>query len=95
MPLGKYRALLKSFGFQSFLWTQFLGAFNDNVCKIVVSMLAVSMATADGGSVMFAAWKERLGLISLVLIAVAVAGTVASFGIGRVPSPTVRTKHSP
>jgi Permuted papain-like amidase enzyme, YaeF/YiiX, C92 family len=41
MSIGKYRDLLKSLGFQSFLWTQFLGAFNDNVYKIVVSMLAV------------------------------------------------------
>ncbi len=49
MPTGKYRDLLKSFGFQSFLWTQFLGAFNDNVFKIVVSMVAVNMATGPGG----------------------------------------------
>ncbi len=49
MPAGKYIDLLKSVGFQSFLWTQFLGAFNDNVFKIVVSMVAVNMATGDGG----------------------------------------------
>jgi len=26
-----FKELLKNGGFQSFLWTQFLGAFNDNV----------------------------------------------------------------
>lgn len=42
-----YRQLASSVGFQSFLWTQFLGAFNDNVFKIVVSLFAVHVAT-DG-----------------------------------------------
>ena len=32
-----------------FLWTQFLGAFNDNLFKIVVSMLAVHPVPASGG----------------------------------------------
>lgn len=50
MSIGKYKDLLKSLGFQYFLWTQFLGAFNDNVYKIVVSMLAVAAATMGGGS---------------------------------------------
>ena len=49
MPIGKYRDLLKSLGFQAFLWTQFLGAFNDNVYKIIVSMLAVNLAAHQGG----------------------------------------------
>ncbi|MFQ5847407.1 MAG: acyl-[ACP]--phospholipid O-acyltransferase [Candidatus Methylomirabilales bacterium] len=49
MPTGKYTDLLKSFGFQAFLWTQFLGAFNDNLYKIVVAMLAVHVATSAGG----------------------------------------------
>ncbi|MFQ5579155.1 MAG: acyl-[ACP]--phospholipid O-acyltransferase [Nitrospiria bacterium] len=48
MASGKYKDLLKSLSFQSFLWTQFLGAFNDNVCKIVVSMVAVNMAVTSG-----------------------------------------------
>ena len=34
--------------FQAFLWTQFLGAFNDNVYKIIVSMRAVHVAAAAG-----------------------------------------------
>ena len=43
---GSYRQTLAQPGIQSFLWTQFLGAFNDNVCKFVVSMLAVALATS-------------------------------------------------
>src|SRR5436309_9071014 len=39
-----FKELLKNAGFQSFLWTQFLGAFNDNVYKIIVSMRAVHVA---------------------------------------------------
>ena len=31
-------------GFQSFLWTQFLAAFNDNVYKMIVSVGAVELA---------------------------------------------------
>src|SRR2546426_4312326 len=41
--------LLKNTGFQAFLWTQFLGAFNDNVYKIIVSMRAVHVAASSGG----------------------------------------------
>src|SRR5258705_12518091 len=44
-----FKELLKNAGFQSFLWTQFLGAFNDNVCKIIVSMRAVHVAASSGG----------------------------------------------
>ncbi|HEY4706402.1 MAG TPA: MFS transporter, partial [Thermodesulfobacteriota bacterium] len=50
MPIGRYKDLLKSMGFQSFLWTQFLGAFNDNAFKIVLSMIAVNMAAGHGGA---------------------------------------------
>src|SRR5438477_4569619 len=43
-----FKQLLANTGFQSFLWTQFLGAFNDNVYKIIVSMRAVHIAAATG-----------------------------------------------
>ena len=49
MATGKYRDLLQSGGFESYLWTQFLGAFNDNTFKIVVSLVAVDMATEGSG----------------------------------------------
>ena len=44
-----FRQLLKNGGFQAFLWTQFLGAFNDNVYKIIVSLRAVHVAASAGG----------------------------------------------
>ena len=46
MTHSSYASLLANRGFQCFLWTQFLGAFNDNVFKMIVSVAAVSY-TAD------------------------------------------------
>ncbi len=42
---GTYSRLLGNGGFQAFLWTQFLGAFNDNVYKMMVSIIAVEIAS--------------------------------------------------
>lgn len=39
-----YAPLLRDGGFQAFLWTQFLAAFNDNVYKMIVSVGAVELA---------------------------------------------------
>jgi acyl-[acyl-carrier-protein]-phospholipid O-acyltransferase/long-chain-fatty-acid--[acyl-carrier-protein] ligase len=48
---GTYRDTLRRPGLTAFLWTQFLGAFNDNVFKIVVSFLAMeSLGAIDGVS---------------------------------------------
>src|SRR5262245_4803268 len=47
MATHSYRETLRQRGLQPFLWTQFLGAFNDNLFKIVVSMLAVHVVAAD------------------------------------------------
>lgn len=41
-----YSELLRDGGFQAFLWTQFLGAFNDNVFKMIVSVAAVALASS-------------------------------------------------
>lgn len=49
MSGGRYTDLLKNFGFQSFLLTQFLGAFNDNLFKMVVSLFAVETVAKSGG----------------------------------------------
>src|SRR5207237_10108457 len=58
---GTYRDTLSHRGLQPFLWTQFLGAFNDNLFKIVVSMLAVHAAThANAG--------RQLSLVGVVFI---------------------------
>ena len=40
MAEGKYIDLLRNRGFFCFFWTQFLGAFNDNFYKMVVSLVA-------------------------------------------------------
>src|SRR5690348_2556451 len=40
--------LLKHGGFQAFLWTQFLGALNDNLYKIALSLRAVHIAAEEG-----------------------------------------------
>ncbi len=45
---GGFKELLKNGGFQAFLWTQFLGALNDNLYKMIVSMRAVHVAAATG-----------------------------------------------
>src|SRR5688572_10312021 len=38
---GIYRTTLRTPGLKSFLATQFLGAFNDNVSKIIVTLVAM------------------------------------------------------
>src|SRR5580698_11189158 len=40
--------ILKDSGFQAFLWTQFLGALNDNLYKTIVSLRAVQVAASAG-----------------------------------------------
>ena len=42
------KTLLRNRGFQSFLWTQFLGALNDNLYKMIVSLRAVYVAAQTG-----------------------------------------------
>jgi acyl-[acyl-carrier-protein]-phospholipid O-acyltransferase/long-chain-fatty-acid--[acyl-carrier-protein] ligase len=44
-----FKELLQNSGFQCFLWTQFLGALNDNLYKMIVSMRAVHVAAMKGG----------------------------------------------
>src|SRR5437867_2790558 len=61
MTNGSYRQTLARTGLQPFLWTQFLGAFNDNLFKIVVSLLAVRLATTGGGD-------RELSIISAIFI---------------------------
>ncbi len=45
---GRMKQLLKNRGFQSFLWTQFLGALNDNLYKTIVSLRALQVAASAG-----------------------------------------------
>ncbi len=46
---GSYLSLLANGRFEAFLWTQFLGAFNDNLYKMIVSLVAVRAASEAGG----------------------------------------------
>lgn len=46
-PTSGYRPLLADGRFEGFLWAQFLGAFNDNVYKMIVSFAAVRMAADE------------------------------------------------
>ena len=61
MTAHSYRDTLARRGLQPFLWTQFLGAFNDNLFKIVVSMLAVHAASHDNAG-------RQLSLVGIVFI---------------------------
>jgi acyl-[acyl-carrier-protein]-phospholipid O-acyltransferase / long-chain-fatty-acid--[acyl-carrier-protein] ligase len=47
MADGKYSDTLKQPGFLAFFWTQFLGAFNDNFLKMVVSLVAYHAAVSS------------------------------------------------
>ncbi len=50
MAAGSYGQTLRRPGLQAFLWTQFLGAFNDNVCKIIVTFLTFEHFGAKTGA---------------------------------------------
>src|SRR3954467_3497188 len=61
MTAHSYRDTIRRRGLQPFLWTQFLGAFNDNLFKIVVSMLAVHAATGASAG-------RQLSLVGVVFL---------------------------
>jgi acyl-[acyl-carrier-protein]-phospholipid O-acyltransferase/long-chain-fatty-acid--[acyl-carrier-protein] ligase len=73
---GSYSEVLKVKGVQPFLWMQFLNAFNDNVYKLVVSLLAV-LAVSDKNSA--GAYLSLAGFIFIApfLIFSAYAGQLA------------------
>jgi acyl-[acyl-carrier-protein]-phospholipid O-acyltransferase / long-chain-fatty-acid--[acyl-carrier-protein] ligase len=62
MTAGRYKDTLDHPGFQAFLWTQFLGAFNDNLFKMVVSLIAADLAIGAGGG------SGYLSIVSAVYI---------------------------
>src|SRR5215468_10471806 len=55
----------------------------------LIVFLAIIIGTT-AGSALYGLWQDRIELIALVLIVLAVLGTIASFGIGRVPRPAAR-----
>src|SRR5580700_2983753 len=67
-PIG-YAALLRDGGFQSFLWTQFLAAFNDNVYKMIVQVTAVAVAANEGGSGKYLAIANAVFVLPFLLFA--------------------------
>jgi len=63
MMHSSYGTLLKDRGFRCFLWTQFLGTFNDNVFKMIVSVAAVAYTAGDA-----AAGSKYLALTGAVFV---------------------------
>jgi len=62
VPTGRYSDTLRHAGLRSLLLTQFLGAFNDNVSLMVVSLLAGDIGVSSGG----AGWY--VGLVGFIFI---------------------------
>jgi acyl-[acyl-carrier-protein]-phospholipid O-acyltransferase/long-chain-fatty-acid--[acyl-carrier-protein] ligase len=62
MATGKYSDTLKVPGFLPFFFTQFLGAFNDNFYKIIVTLVALDIPTGAGGG------KHYIPLIGALFI---------------------------
>jgi acyl-[acyl-carrier-protein]-phospholipid O-acyltransferase / long-chain-fatty-acid--[acyl-carrier-protein] ligase len=66
---ANYFQLLRDVGFQSFLWTQFLAAFNDNVYKMIVSVAAVDIAADQQGSARYLALAGAVFVLPFLLFA--------------------------
>lgn len=71
-----YGPLLADSRFEAFLWTQFLGAFNDNVYKMIVSILAVRIAADAALGSRYLALAGAVFVIPFLLFA-GYAGQVA------------------
>jgi acyl-[acyl-carrier-protein]-phospholipid O-acyltransferase/long-chain-fatty-acid--[acyl-carrier-protein] ligase len=68
-PTGAYATLLRDGGFQSFLWTQFLAAFNDNVYKMIVQVTAVAIATGEHESAKYLSIANAVFVLPFLLFA--------------------------
>jgi acyl-[acyl-carrier-protein]-phospholipid O-acyltransferase / long-chain-fatty-acid--[acyl-carrier-protein] ligase len=66
---GAYSKLLRDIGFQSFLWAQFLAAFNDNIYKMIVQVAAVAIAASQGGSSIYLTLVNVLFVIPFLIFA--------------------------
>src|SRR3954467_4496012 len=66
---GAYSKLLGHGGFQAFLWTQFLAAFNDNVYKMIVQVTAVAIAASEGGSGKYLSIANAVFVLPFLLFA--------------------------
>ncbi|HEU5022997.1 MAG TPA: MFS transporter [Bryobacteraceae bacterium] len=62
-----YRSLLADTRFEGFLWAQFLGAFNDNVYKMIVSFTAVEIAVDSATSGRYLALSGAVFILPYIL----------------------------
>lgn len=62
-----YISLLVDTRFEGFLWAQFLGAFNDNVYKMIVSFAAVRMAVDSAASSRYLAIAGAAFILPFIL----------------------------
>jgi 1-acyl-sn-glycerol-3-phosphate acyltransferase len=62
-----YWPLLADLRFEGFLWAQFLGAFNDNVYKMIVSFTAVRMAIDSASSSRYLAIAGAAFIVPYIL----------------------------
>jgi len=76
MSRTSYREILKDRSFDSFLCTQFLGAFNDNVYKMIVSTAAVEFAASQLVGARYLAIAGAVFMIPFLLFA-GYAGQIA------------------
>jgi acyl-[acyl-carrier-protein]-phospholipid O-acyltransferase/long-chain-fatty-acid--[acyl-carrier-protein] ligase len=65
VAIGQYKELLKSKGFQSFLWTESLGALNDNLYKIVVTLAA--LAASAGTDTRYLSMAQAVFILPFLL----------------------------
>lgn len=68
-PAGAYSKLLCDGGFQSFLWTQFLAAFNDNIYRMIVQVVAVAIAVRSDGSSLYLTLASSIFVIPFLIFA--------------------------
>jgi 1-acyl-sn-glycerol-3-phosphate acyltransferase len=66
-PTTGYGQLLADTRFEGFLWAQFLGAFNDNVYKMIVSFTAVRMAIDSAASARYLAIAGAAFIVPYIL----------------------------
>jgi len=62
-----YGSLLADSRFEGFLWAQFLGAFNDNVYKMIVSFTAVRLAVDSATSGRYLALSGAVFILPFIL----------------------------
>jgi acyl-[acyl-carrier-protein]-phospholipid O-acyltransferase / long-chain-fatty-acid--[acyl-carrier-protein] ligase len=66
---ANYYQLLRDVGFSSFLFTQFLAAFNDNVYKMIVSVAAVDIAANQESGALYLSLAGAVFVLPFLLFA--------------------------